>query len=382
MTDTEPMGIARQVAPMRIGVLIDFILPPPSHWNVRSDFLDAARITFDDATASGQLDRPVELVIREVEGLPRGTVKAVIDAYGELADEGCLGVFGPMISESAVPLREAIEDRFRIPAISWCGADEWHGEWTFSLSNGSLTDEPYVIANLIAQRGLRRAAVSYERSLIGQKYLRSFRDACRVEGITIVGEEAIAQSGVDATDVVDRTACHRARCPRAPRLRARGGRRERGPGRARLGSPALHGHVVGERLHERRDLPGPPRLDRARPVRRGQSRGAGVPRPLRGGHRSTARVLLADLRPRRRADVRGRAGQRGTAVAPRGDGGAGAGQDAPGRVRRAGHADLVRQLDPAGMDGRRLPHRPRGHARLPVDGLPRAVGRPALARPV
>ena len=197
------MGIATQVAPIRIGVLIDFVLPEPSHWDIRSDFLDAARITFDDATENGRLDRSVELVIREVEGLPRGTVKAVIDAYGELADEGCLGVFGPMISESAVPLRDAIEERFHIPAISWCGADEWHGEWTFSLSNGSLTDEPYVIANLIAQRGLRRAAVSYERSLIGQKYLASFRDACRVEGITIVGEAAIAQSGVDATDVVN-----------------------------------------------------------------------------------------------------------------------------------------------------------------------------------
>lgn len=197
------MGIATQVAPIKIGVLIDFVLPEPNHWDVRSDFLDAARITFDDATATGRLDRPVELVIREVEGLPRGTVKAVIDAYGELSDEGCLGVFGPMISESAVPLREAIEERFRVPAISWCGADEWHGEWTFSLSNGSLTDEPYVIASLIAQRSLQRVAVSYERSLIGQKYLASFRDACRVEGITIVGEAAIAQSGVDATDVVN-----------------------------------------------------------------------------------------------------------------------------------------------------------------------------------
>ena len=115
------MGVATQVAPIRIGVLIDFVLPEPSHWDVRSDFLDAARITFEDATASGRLDRPVELVIREVEGLPRGTVKAVIDAYGELADEGCLGVFGPMISESAVPLREAIEDRFRSPPSAGVG---------------------------------------------------------------------------------------------------------------------------------------------------------------------------------------------------------------------------------------------------------------------
>jgi branched-chain amino acid transport system substrate-binding protein len=196
------MSIATQVAPIRIGVLIDFVLPEPSHWDIRGDFLDATRLTFDDATRAGRLDRPVELVIREVEGLPRGTVKAVIDAYGELVDEGCLAVFGPMISESAVPLREAIEERFRVPAISWCGADEWHGEWTFSLSNGSLTDEPYVIANLIAQRGLTKVAVSFERSLIGQKYLASFRDGCRVEGLSITCEAAIAQSGVDATDVV------------------------------------------------------------------------------------------------------------------------------------------------------------------------------------
>ena len=45
--------------------------------------------------------------------------------------------------------------------------------------------------------------MSYERSLIGQKYLGSFRDACRVEGVTITGVEAIAQSGVDATEVVN-----------------------------------------------------------------------------------------------------------------------------------------------------------------------------------
>jgi branched-chain amino acid transport system substrate-binding protein len=196
------MSIASQVEPIRIGVLIDFVLPPPSHWDIREDFLAATRLTFDDAAAAGTLDRPVELVIREVEGLPRGTVKAVVDAFGELVDAGCLAVFGPMISESAVPLREEIERRFRVPAISWCGAEEWHGEWTFSLGNGSMSDEPYVIANLLSQRDLRTVAVTYERSLIGQKYLSFFREACEVEGLAIVGEHAIAQSGVDATAVV------------------------------------------------------------------------------------------------------------------------------------------------------------------------------------
>jgi hypothetical protein len=98
------MSVATQVAPIRIGVLIDSVMLEPSHWHIREDFLRATQITFDDATASGMLDRPVELVIRE-----------------------------------------AIDERFRVPAISWCGADDWHGQWTFSLSNGSLTDEPYVM---------------------------------------------------------------------------------------------------------------------------------------------------------------------------------------------------------------------------------------------
>ena len=52
-------------------------------------------MVFGDALEQGLIDRPVEVVYREVEGLPKGTVKAVIDAYGELVDEGCLEFSGP-----------------------------------------------------------------------------------------------------------------------------------------------------------------------------------------------------------------------------------------------------------------------------------------------
>src|SRR6185436_15713328 len=111
------------------------------------------------------IDRPVEIVFREVEGLPKGSVKAVIDAYGELVDEGCLAVFGPAISDNAVPTREAIEQRFRVPAISVCGSEDWMGEWTFALPQGSLTDEPVVWARLIAKRGFTDVGVIIEQSL-------------------------------------------------------------------------------------------------------------------------------------------------------------------------------------------------------------------------
>jgi hypothetical protein len=38
------MGIGTEVAPIEIGVLIDFVLPPPSAWNIRDDFLEATRL--------------------------------------------------------------------------------------------------------------------------------------------------------------------------------------------------------------------------------------------------------------------------------------------------------------------------------------------------
>lgn len=42
-------------------------------------------------------------------------------------DKGCLAVFGPHITDNAVPTREAIEQRFRVPALSVTGSDDWLG---------------------------------------------------------------------------------------------------------------------------------------------------------------------------------------------------------------------------------------------------------------
>src|SRR5262245_41177211 len=150
----------------------------------------------------GLIDRPVEIVFREVEGLPRGTVKAVIDAYGELVDEGCLAVFGPAITDNCVPTREAIEQRFQVPAISVTGTEDWLGEWTFSLSMGSMTDEPIFWADLLAKAGHAEAGLLVEQSLVGQSYATTFRRACRRKGIRIVAEEVVPQTAQDISRAV------------------------------------------------------------------------------------------------------------------------------------------------------------------------------------
>ncbi len=148
------------------------------------------------------MDRPVQMIYREVEGLPKGSVKAVIDAYAELVDEGCLVVFGPNITDNCVPVREAIEERFKVPAISVTGTDDWLGEWTFAFPQGSMTDEPIFLADLVAKRGLTEIGVLVEQSLIGESYLKNLRTACRRKGIRIVAEVEIAQTAQDINAAV------------------------------------------------------------------------------------------------------------------------------------------------------------------------------------
>ena len=60
-------------------------------------------------------------------------MKAVIDAYQELVDEDCLVIFGPHIGDNAVAIKDALNERFRVPAISVTGSDEALGEWFFAF---------------------------------------------------------------------------------------------------------------------------------------------------------------------------------------------------------------------------------------------------------
>ena len=186
------------------------------------------------------IDRPVEIVFREVEGLPKGTVKAVIDAYGELVDEGCLAVFGPAITDNCVPTKEAIEQRFHVPAISVTGAEDWLGEWTFSLPKGSMTDEPIFWAHLIAKAGHteRRRA---RRAVAGRPELHQDvpRAPAAPRGIRIVAEETIAQTAQDISNAV--RALHEAKPAGARALRLRVRHRLRQPGARRSSSGIRRG---------------------------------------------------------------------------------------------------------------------------------------------
>jgi len=191
------MSYESTAEPIKVGYLMDFRLPEFYPQEMRDDLTQPFKLVFGEGRRQGIIDRPVEIVFREVEGLPKGSVKAVIDAFGELVGEGCLLVFGPHITDNAVPTREAIEERFRVPAISVTGTEDWLGEWTFSFPQGSMTDEPIFWVDLLVKGGHTEIGVLVEQSLVGEGYLKNLRKACRQKDIRIVAEASVAQTAQD-----------------------------------------------------------------------------------------------------------------------------------------------------------------------------------------
>ncbi len=196
------MSYESSAEPIKIGYLMDFLLPENYPQDLRDDLTNPFDIVFGDAFEQGIIDRPVEIVYREVEGLPKGSVKAVIDAYGELVDEGCLAIFGPHIGDNSVAIRDEICDRFRVPALSVTGSDEALSEWFFAFPMGSHFDEPIFWSDQLAKGGHTEVGVLVEQSLVGEAYLKNFRKACKHKGIRIVAETEIAQTAHDVSEAV------------------------------------------------------------------------------------------------------------------------------------------------------------------------------------
>ena len=357
------MSYESTAEPIKVGYLMDFKLPDLYPQEMRDDLSSPFELVFDEGLEQGVIDRPIEIVYREVEGLPKGSVKAVIDAYGELVDEGCLAVFGPHITDNCVPTREAIEERFRVPALSVTGSDDWLGEWTFSFPQGSLTDEPIFWADLLAKGGHTEVGVLIEQSLVGDTYLKNFRNACRRKGIRIVAEASLAQTAQDVTEAVRNDARSQAERARALRLRVRDRLRQHGAGVARLGPAAVHEHRVPERVDQPDHVERVHGMDGRRPVRRGQPVGQTFLDKYEAKYGRRPRVLRAGGEPRRREFAAARVHRRASAEPARCQGGARAGEDAARRGRCARHPGVVRKLDPPRMDGRRLSRGPQARCR-------------------
>ena len=184
------------VAPLKVGLLNDY----PTQAGVDNDTVDSVRLVFDEAVADAVVDRPIELVQRNVIGLPNGTYQAVERAYDELVEEGCLAIFGPYVSDNAVPLAAHADRVAKVPNVILSGSEGALGEWTFALNNGSMPEEPRMLAAILRGDGRDRIAIVYEASLIGREYLAFAELAFADAGLTVATTVPVPQVETDKTD--------------------------------------------------------------------------------------------------------------------------------------------------------------------------------------
>ncbi len=190
-------------APTRVGFLIDLKpLFSGKSEKILKLTLDSFQLAFDEALEDGVIDRPVEIIVEETDGLPTGSVHAVVNGWKSLVAKGAVAIIGPQASENMIALREYVETEGRVPTLVWPGTDRQYGEWIFGLTNGSLSEEPYLMANYLAHQGITKVAVIYEDAHIGREYLSFFREACKYEKIRIVHQEEISQIQEDLSGPV------------------------------------------------------------------------------------------------------------------------------------------------------------------------------------
>ena len=114
--------------------------------------------------------------------------------YHELADEGCLAVLGPYITDNALALVPATQER-HVPLVSNNGSKPFHSYYGFTIGNGGVSEEGAIMAGWLRANGHNRVAMVTEISPGGNEYSKAFRDSARRNGLDIVGEVFIEQNG-------------------------------------------------------------------------------------------------------------------------------------------------------------------------------------------
>ncbi len=146
------------------------------------------RMAFDEGIERGVLDRRYELLFEEESGLPQGTARAGIEAFERLVEAGCIAVIGASYTDSAMALAETVNAR-KIPLVSMCGTDAFHGDYCFRLGNGDMGSEPALIASWLKRNGHRSAAVLSPWTPVSEGYFFHLRQECRRLGISMSAVE-------------------------------------------------------------------------------------------------------------------------------------------------------------------------------------------------
>jgi ABC-type branched-subunit amino acid transport system substrate-binding protein len=185
------------VLPFKIGYLND----TPSH-GPASARVGPLELRFAEALRDGELDRPVEIVADEGNGLPDGSAHEVDAAWRRLADAGVLAVIGPAKTDNALAVRP-VADRLGLVTMNWSGSERSRGEYAFHYQVGSLPDEGVLLAAAVAAAGAERVSVIRDRSPIGDEYWSYFSDAAERHGVAVASDQRVSPIATDLQAAVD-----------------------------------------------------------------------------------------------------------------------------------------------------------------------------------
>src|SRR5215212_1158404 len=197
-----PDGISRSLPKAVSGVREPHRVAVIQDWGVGLqplyDQYDATQLAFDEAHESGLLDRPVELKVVEVEGLPYARASTLLDAVDATVREfQPIAIIGPHTSEN-VPVINPYAERMGIPFIAMCGGLELAGPWTFLTPNGTFPDEAVLMVDYAVDvSGASTIGLIREDNLLGDEYTNYIKSRAHARGASIVADVAVG-SFIDA----------------------------------------------------------------------------------------------------------------------------------------------------------------------------------------
>jgi ABC-type branched-subunit amino acid transport system substrate-binding protein len=177
---------------VRIGLLFDY--PQEGDGLERTLGLGLAAAGLDPGT--------VTFVREETLGLPAGRAEDTAAGFARLAAARVDLVIGPSISDNCLAARDEAEAH-EVPAINYSGGERTRSTWMFHYQIGSLEEEPPLLVARMHERGLRRAAVIHDASVVGERYREVLGWAARDAGVELTGEAAIDPLAEDLGAVVD-----------------------------------------------------------------------------------------------------------------------------------------------------------------------------------
>ncbi len=153
-------------------------------------------MAFDEGYEQGWLNRRVEVVAHDENGLPLGTARNAVEGFRWLVDQGCIAIAGAYSSDNGIVVAPVAEE-LKVPLISWAGTERLLNSYTFRLANGDCGGDPALMVKWLVRNGLKRVGVVAEVSPNGEEYFKFFRQQCRRYGVQIAGLETAEQSTSD-----------------------------------------------------------------------------------------------------------------------------------------------------------------------------------------